>query len=427
MKRLHKIIQYPFLAYLPFLAVYLLLIVIGHNDEMHGDEGRYIMFANNLMEGFYSPKDEVNLWNGPGYPIFLIPFLALKLPLIGITLANGVLYYLSVILLFKAVKTISNTKLAAVTAFAWATYFVAYQELPVILSEALTIFIITSIIYLLSKLTKEKNNTHTILLGVAIGYLVLTKIIFAYVLLALWILFLLFRLGKSFLPSIQTTNTKLLMSLSIALLFIMPYLLYTYSLTGKVFYLGNSGGMSLYWMSTPHPGEFGDWNNADFDANCFSNIQPCNASIFAKNHQENFNYIYQFKGVERDDKFKEIAIKNIKAHPTKYIKNCIANQSRMWFGIPNSYLYQRDATLFRILPNMLILSSLLLTLVLWSINWKQIPIKIHFLVLFLLLYLFLSTLVSAYPRNLYVIVPIILFLFAYVAHRSITINWSFNR
>ncbi len=425
--------QYPFIAYLPFLVVYLLLIFMGHSDQMHGDEGRYVMFATNLLDGFYSPKDNFNLWNGPGYPIFLMPFLALGLPLIGITLANGFLYYFSVILLFKTVQKITNTTFAAIIGFCWAAYFVAYQELPAILSEPLTIFIIAAIIYLLTKLKEEKSYKYTILLGIAIGYLVLTKIIFGYVLLALWALFLILQIITSIrsyrqgMPCLYEGTPQLLISLSIALLCIAPYLLYTYSLTGKVFYLGNSGGMSLYWMSTPHPGEFGDWNNKDFDANCFSALQPCNASQFAKNHKENFDYIYQFEGVERDEKFKEVAIKNIKTYPTKYIKNCIANQGRLWFGFPYSYLYQRDSTLIRILPNMLLLSIFLLTLVLWVFNLKHIPIEIHFLLLFLLLYLFLSTLVSAFPRNLYVIVPVILFLFAYVAHRSIKINWSFDQ
>lgn len=47
----------------------------------------------------------------------------------------------------------------------------------------------------------------------------------------------------------------------LALLICSPYLVYTYALTGKIFYWGNSGGLSLYWMSSPHPQEFGDWHN----------------------------------------------------------------------------------------------------------------------------------------------------------------------
>ncbi len=44
-----------------------------------------------------------------------------------------------------------------------------------------------------------------------------------------------------------------------ALIWCVPYLLMTYSLTGKPFYWGSSGGLSLYWMSTPYDTEMGDW------------------------------------------------------------------------------------------------------------------------------------------------------------------------
>ena len=41
-----------------------------------GDEQRYIDYANNLWNGFYSPDfPNIFIWNGPGYPIFLMPFI----------------------------------------------------------------------------------------------------------------------------------------------------------------------------------------------------------------------------------------------------------------------------------------------------------------------------------------------------------------
>ena len=39
---------------------------------------------------------------------------------------------------------------------------------------------------------------------------------------------------------------------ALALVWCLPYLAHTYSLTGRWFYWGSSGGMSLYWMSTPY-------------------------------------------------------------------------------------------------------------------------------------------------------------------------------
>ena len=42
--------------------------------------------------------------------------------------------------------------------------------------------------------------------------------------------------------------------LLIAFATIAPYLIYTYHLTGRIYYLGTSGGNNLYWMSTPYEG-----------------------------------------------------------------------------------------------------------------------------------------------------------------------------
>src|SRR5207342_640960 len=49
------------------------------------------------------------------------------------------------------------------------------------------------------------------------------------------------------------------LAMTIALLLCTPWLGYTYSLTSKPFYWGNSGGLSLYWMSAP--GNLGDWHS----------------------------------------------------------------------------------------------------------------------------------------------------------------------
>lgn len=51
-----KISANPWINFLPFLAIYLLIAGLSHRNEMEGDEGRYYMFAQNLAAGFYSPK-----------------------------------------------------------------------------------------------------------------------------------------------------------------------------------------------------------------------------------------------------------------------------------------------------------------------------------------------------------------------------------
>ena len=77
----------PFLIFLPFLLLYTLIALIFPTNGTFGDESRYLMLANHLLNGFYSPPPpNIDLGNGPGYPIILIPFIALHLPLISVTI-----------------------------------------------------------------------------------------------------------------------------------------------------------------------------------------------------------------------------------------------------------------------------------------------------------------------------------------------------
>ena len=171
----------PFLVYLPFLFLYLLLVLKLHGDQMVGDEGRYYGFAQNLLNGFYSPPPpDINLWNGPGYPIFLMPFVALGLPLICITLCNAFFQYLSIIFLFKAILLQTGSrKIAYVFSMFWACYYIAFQELGGIITEPLTSFLTAWLIYLLSKGFKQDTekgfNKYLFSAGLVLGYLVLTK------------------------------------------------------------------------------------------------------------------------------------------------------------------------------------------------------------------------------------------------------------
>src|SRR5690348_11128528 len=75
-QQVQKIYSKPFLAFLPFLLLYAALILFLNNDALFGDEGRYLQFAHNLLHGFYSPPPpDINLWNGPGFPVYLMPFV----------------------------------------------------------------------------------------------------------------------------------------------------------------------------------------------------------------------------------------------------------------------------------------------------------------------------------------------------------------
>ena len=173
----------PWLIFSPFLAIFILLVLKLHSDKMEGDESRYIMYAQNLLQGFYSPKNFVFLWNGPGYPLFLVPFLYFKFPLITIPLANALMQYMSIVFLFKSIKAYTNTKVALTASLAWGLYYLGYQEIPSILTEPFTSFLMSSLLLTITSYYTKGNKNYLYISGVVIGLIVLTKFIFGYILL----------------------------------------------------------------------------------------------------------------------------------------------------------------------------------------------------------------------------------------------------
>ena len=142
----------PLLIFFPFLILYIVIILKFYSNQLVGDEVRYHDFANNILLGFYSPPaPNINLWNGPGYPLFLVPFIWLKVPLIVLKLANAFLQYFSIILLFKAINKFTSRIYAIIFSLFWALYYISYQELYFLLSEPLTSFLCASIVLLISQ------------------------------------------------------------------------------------------------------------------------------------------------------------------------------------------------------------------------------------------------------------------------------------
>lgn len=392
---------------------------------MEGDEARYIQFAQNLLNGFYSPAyPNIDLINGPGYPILLMPFVAFKLPLIFITLFNAVLHYLSIIFLFKSIQIrTSSFKTAGLIALCWAFNILAYQEMPNILTECLTLCLISVFSYQLIKIysTSTISYSSVCLAGLTFGFLILTKVIFAYVLVILIPL----AVSAYFIQKQSNKLLKIVCILSIAVVTITPYIIYTYSLTGKFFYLSSEGGKVFYWMTSLDEHEFGDWNNNNFNANCSGKVF-CNADYIAKNHASEIDRINRCSNaLEADSLFKKFAIQHIKANPIKYAKNWFANIGRLLFGFPASYYFQSPTTLVRIYINSIILLAIVYSLIISLWNWKKIPIEIKILILFSMIYLGVSSLVSAFPRQFNVMVPTILIWIVYAFKSSIKINFNF--
>ncbi len=422
MNRILKIIHRDksgYLLFLPFVILYFGIIVKTAGPISLGDQGRYLEFAKNMLHGYYSPPSpNISLHNGPGYPIILIPFVFLKAPFMVIRLMNGILQYLSIVLLFKSARRLVSVQNAFLISIAWGCYYISYQQLALIQTEIVMQFLCSLLIYCVIRAYENRGMGYTIAAGFVFGYIALTKIVFGYVLSIMVILFLILWLIDK---TSMYRKRSFLMS-AIALCVTLPWLLYTYSMTGKLFYWGSSGGMNLYWMSTPFAGEYGEWNNSDFTTYCHDPVQSCNADYYKKNHQSDYDEIFKNNDVEHEQAYLRLAYKNIAGHPLKYLSNCMANIGRMTFNFPYSYAFQRQDKLYRI-PIMAVMITLILYSVIPTVrNWNKTPRPIRLLLICLSLYLSLSALLSAKPEMLTVVVPIILLWIIYTLEKTITMS-----
>ena len=419
---MEKIKTNPILLFMPFLLIYITIVLLGHKDIMEGDEGRYYMYAQNLMHGFYSPPGEVFLWNGPGYPLFIVPFISLGLPLICLTLSNAFFQYISVIFIYKTLGFFTNRNWALFFSIFWGLYYVAFKEMTLLYTEPLASMLVCLFAYYVTIAfhTKYINWKLLIISGLLLAYLTLVKVILGYVLLLMF-----FLMVSYFLIRRTIAVKKGFIIILIALLGNFPYLFYTWHLTGKPLYWANIGGMCLYWASTPVEGEYGEWNDDYFTAYCgYDKNIPCNSALFAVHHNADYQYVYQYNGVKRDEAFRSIALKNIKKYPFKYVKNCLANISRLFLGIPFSYYYYRYQDLLRIPPGGLVLIMLIFNLIISLLNLKKLPFIIIFLAGILVVYLGASILVSGYQRLLTMMVPLIIIWTAYLFDKTVIFSWK---
>src|SRR2546425_8983498 len=102
--------------FLPLLALYLAIVLVFAKDGLQGDEIRYVQFASNLTQGYYADPVYV-LWSGPGYPLFLAPFMALGWSWLLVKLLNAFLLFGGVIYFYRTLTFYLSELTATVFAF----------------------------------------------------------------------------------------------------------------------------------------------------------------------------------------------------------------------------------------------------------------------------------------------------------------------
>lgn len=92
------------LKLLPLFFLYLLLVSFHLSDSLEGDEVRYVAYAHNLSQGSYASPEKMELANGPGYPLILLPFVLLKIPWGAARMLNALFLFLAILYFFCTLR-----------------------------------------------------------------------------------------------------------------------------------------------------------------------------------------------------------------------------------------------------------------------------------------------------------------------------------
>lgn len=429
MKKLNAIKKSSFLAIIP-LFILLCIVIISrpstHSTNVIGDESQFYKHAYNITQGYYVDTVNPNILDGPGYPIYLSIPIALDIPFVLIRASNIILLSFAAFYLLLILRRYIPKKPAIALAYLFGLYPPLLRWANLMYAESLMLLLLIAFSYHFIKWYNKEGNhkTHLLLAMFLLGYLALTKIIFAYVIIVFLIITLLIRIF----PKVSKTyNSKGLTLIMVgALAVFSPYDIHNYKLTGKFFYLGTHGGITLYSRSTPFEGEFGNWLSERYvlkgDVPTGRDRVMANMDQLKKNHYKLFKSIDSLSWIKKDSVLSGKAIDNMKKHPGKYMKNTIANISRIFFHFPFSYRMQNLDTLGYLLPNIFIFVLALFGIYPALVRFKTIPPELKILMLFSLIYLGGQILLDGRGRYLIPLVPIWILFYSFVYFRILNIK-----
>lgn len=316
-----------------------------------------------------------------------------------LTFLNAFLLYFSLIIFNKTIGLYALSKNISIYTVLLGLYFPVYMALPTLMTECLTWFLLTAVAYLLIKTIKigEISWKSIGLSAFFVAYLTMTKVIFGWVIILMIIISLAMLLFKRFRYAGKITAYVF----SFSFILCLPYLIYTYSITGKMFYWTNCSGLSLYTMTAPYQKDYGDWKPEEDMA-----VNP--------KYKDFIKTVVNLPAVQKDQAYKNAAIANIKKYPAKYAMNCVANLGRLFFEYPHTGAFQSSGTFFFMAPNMFVFVFIVIALAISIFYVKKISDEIIVMLIFIMVYLAGSTLVSAYCRMFIVTLPFWMLFFFYV-------------
>ena len=252
----------------PILILFLVdVFLLGKNVPL-SDGIRYWKTASDILNGFKDTPvlESWLLINGPLYPLILAIFKGIGFSVKASIYLNPIFLYIAFTFFFKSVNLFLSKKKALIVTYVLVLIdpFLFYWGAK-LYSEPLAILWVCSLIYLLTKYFNSPSKKLIYWAALIFCLLALTRVIFAYVLLIFIPIGILgyYIFKKELFKSI----TKLA---GFGILFLIPYLIFTYSITNKVFYLSGNGGLLLYWTSSPYKSDMGEWHTMQINHDHFA-------------------------------------------------------------------------------------------------------------------------------------------------------------
>ena len=408
---LWKATRWHLLVLSSLLPAYLLITAFGPRPS--SDEGSYLVVAEQLVHGSSAGgvsvvsqaavalDARIDIWFGPGLPLLIAPLVAFGAPVELLRLVAPLLLFGAVVLFWMVLRITVPGRVALAGALALGLYLPFLPLLPTLHSEIPAVLWVVGFTAGFTHYVRRGEKRWLALAAGSLAALALTRVVFGWVL-ALFLVVVLIVLVFHRAPHVKQAA---LVS-AIGLLLTVPWLVYTYSLSGRPFYWGSAGGESLYWMASPYPGEYGDWHPSH-DAR----EDPRLAA-----HRPFFRSLRGLDEVEFDKRVTSKAVDLILHHPSAYARHVVANVSRLWFSTPFSHTEQKLSTMFYALPNSFLLAGLVFSAAVLA-RVRRLPPETFVFASLLIIGVGFQSLLSAYTRMLAPLLPLMVWFIAQAVAR----------
>ena len=400
----------PYVQLAPLLLLYTVVTALAQPGAgWAGDEQAFVEAAQRLLDGHYAEPGTVDqtafLWHGPATSIVLMPFVALGVDVIPMRFLMAPIMFAAVLVFHRLLRVRLEPRPALIGTLAFAFYLPFFQPLRGVHKEPIAVLLVCAALLGLSRYLQNGRPLPLVLGGLAFSGVAMTRLEFGWVIVAMVLVCAAWwALGRSKQAARRATAV-----FCVALAGCVPWLAYTYAKTDRPLYWGNSGGISLYWMSpTGGAGESGQWHafHTVFEEERFARYRPF------------FRRQTQLPPIARDDRFQQVAKQNIAADPLGYVRNLGLNTTRMLFYQPFWPTPDLGLIVMYTLFNGLLILALAWAAVRLRRDRRALVPELVPITAFAVIGLGIHIFPSADPRMVLTSAPAFIWLVAYAAGRS---------